>query len=381
MRIVHTADWHLVNRSPILIDRNDARFTKPVNIRLLDKIYRIHDIIKYCVNKAVDVLIIAGDIYDNNNPGAELKVALSKLIAIIVKNRIHIIIIPGNHDETIWNDVSHLTIDSKYLNIVTKPKTIKIDGVHFHCVPYMKTGIESVVREFIDKRQLYGERNILVAHLMVKDCILSLDQIAPNNIEGLDEEQLRGFDYVALGDVHFNQKIGNAKRVAKGNQIWYSGSIVKNSFAEANDKKYFNIIDIGDKIIVKRRKLVDRTFYNLFPSWKQIQSINKMLQRGIVIPICNKKIIPGSIIKMNIAVPRMTWKTFNSNRFVENFLKIYRVEYLKLNTNYVEEENVKLDTMLNSFEIMKKVINTDLETNPDFKQSAIKSGNKILKEL
>ena len=381
MRIVHTADWHLVNRSSILIEEIDERFTKPVNIRLLDKLSAIHSIGKYTIDNA-KVLIIAGDIYDNNNPGNDLKIIVSKFISALVKYKVHIIIIPGNHDENIWSDVSHLTIDSKYLHVVTKPKILLIDDVYFHCLPYRKYDIDEKIKMFHDKRLLQGEKNILIAHLMVKNCILSLDQGIIGNISSINESMLRGFDYVALGDIHYSQKIGNEKRVSKGNQIWYSGSIVRNSFSESSEEKYFNVIDLTDSVNVNRIKLDDREFYNLFLNWKEIITLQKILEKGVKIPICKKIINEGSIVKLNFDVKKTVWKLFDDTKFTSLFKKVYKVKYLKINFNYVDDNQLlKLNTMINSLSILKFVIDGDKLVGDNIKNEAKKIGSEIIKEL
>ena len=70
-------------------------------------------------------------------------------------------------------------------------------------------------------------------------------------MDAIDVNLLDDFDYVALGHLHRPQSCGRAT-------IRYSGSPLKYSFSEVNDKKSIGIIEItGEKgLIIKERPLV-----------------------------------------------------------------------------------------------------------------------------
>ena len=56
----------------------------------------------------------------------------------------------------------------------------------------------------------------------------------------IDSKIFDKFDYTALGHLHCPQKIAL-------DNIRYSGSILKYSFSEINQKKVFTIVDIKNK--------------------------------------------------------------------------------------------------------------------------------------
>ena len=57
MKLIHTADWHL--------GKNIEGYT-----RLEEQRQFLKDFIKICEDEQADMIIIAGDIYDNYNPSA-----------------------------------------------------------------------------------------------------------------------------------------------------------------------------------------------------------------------------------------------------------------------------------------------------------------------
>ena len=87
MKIIHTADWHL-GQSFYEYDR------KAEHIRFLSW---LKDRIR---TFGIDVLLIAGDVFDSPNPSAESqKIYYSFLREIIDENPLlQVIIIAGNHD-------------------------------------------------------------------------------------------------------------------------------------------------------------------------------------------------------------------------------------------------------------------------------------------
>ena len=92
--------------------------------------------------------------------------------------------------------------------------------------------------EMIDK----SKKNILLAHQFVMNTgenIEFSDSESMTNVgtlDAIDVNLLEDFDYVALGHIHKPQKI-------KRETIRYSGTPLKYSFSEVNDKKSVVIID------------------------------------------------------------------------------------------------------------------------------------------
>ena len=87
MRIIHTADWHIGQTL-----NGWSRETEHLAF-----LGRLHDLI---LNEDVDVLLVAGDVFDGINPSGEAQSLLYGAIARMVRARPHlqIILTAGNHD-------------------------------------------------------------------------------------------------------------------------------------------------------------------------------------------------------------------------------------------------------------------------------------------
>ena len=87
MRIIHTADWH--------IGQTLNGWSRETEHRAF--LGRLHDLI---LKEDVDVLLVAGDVFDGINPSGEAQSLLYGAIARMVRARPHlqIILTAGNHD-------------------------------------------------------------------------------------------------------------------------------------------------------------------------------------------------------------------------------------------------------------------------------------------
>lgn len=86
MRIIHTSDWHL--------GKNLEGFS-----RMEEQIKFCEDFIKLVEEKNADLVLIAGDIYDNSNPPASAeKLFYDTINKISKEGRRCVFVISGNHD-------------------------------------------------------------------------------------------------------------------------------------------------------------------------------------------------------------------------------------------------------------------------------------------
>lgn len=86
MKLIHTADWHL--------GKNIEGYT-----RLEEQRQFLKDFIKICEDEQADMIIIAGDIYDNYNPSAMAEQLFYDTLKQLSRNgRCMTVVISGNHD-------------------------------------------------------------------------------------------------------------------------------------------------------------------------------------------------------------------------------------------------------------------------------------------
>ena len=259
MRIFHMGDWHIGK----LV--NGFYMTE-------DQKYVIEQLYKAIEEKKPDVIIIAGDLYDRSIPPVQAVELLNDALRKIVKDlNTKVIALAGNHDsnERIGFASSLLYDSGLYMVGSLKNKIEKITledesgKVNFYPIPYadvpyvrdlfedenIKTydlAMERIVSE-IHKDFNDAERNVAIAHgyvTQIKDDDYELleesDSEKPLSIGGTDyinSKHFEKFNYTALGHLHGPQKVGSDK-------IRYSGSLMKYSFSEVNQRKGITIVDL-----------------------------------------------------------------------------------------------------------------------------------------
>ncbi|CAE6926806.1 SbcCD cleaves DNA hairpin structures. These structures can inhibit DNA replication and are intermediates in certain DNA recombination reactions. The complex acts as a 3'- 5' double strand exonuclease that can open hairpins. It also has a 5' single-strand endonuclease activity [Vibrio sp. B1REV9] len=251
MKFIHTSDWHLGRQFH--------------NVSLLeDQQAVLEQLIQYIQNNPVDAVIVAGDIYDRSVPPTVAIELLNCVVRRICGElNTPMILISGNHDgaerlgfgsEQMKNAGLHIISNFEdMLNpVVIQTKTAGL--VAFYGMPYndpeqVRFAYKEAVSTHDEAHKLLagkiteqfqaGQRNVLVSHCFVDGAIESESE-RPLSIGGSDRvshEHFLNFDYVALGHLHQPQKKGEE-------YIRYSGSLMKYSFGEQNQKKGFTLVEL-----------------------------------------------------------------------------------------------------------------------------------------
>ena len=250
MRILHTGDWHI------------GRKMNGLDL-LMDQEYILEQLFTYIDKEDIDLVVVAGDIFDRANPSqAALKLANDALVKINIELGKKLIIISGNHDSrerinygSEWFKSTDFYINTN-LDKVHEP--VSIDDVDFYLIPHIDVlearvyfedeSIEShedayqKIVEKISKVMNKDRINIAVGHLYLSGSIES-DSERPLSM-GLSEEvsvdTFKDFDYTLLGHLHHPFAVNHDK-------AFYSGSLLKYSFSEVKQPKGFRLIDTSDK--------------------------------------------------------------------------------------------------------------------------------------
>ncbi|WP_425671047.1 exonuclease SbcCD subunit D [Vibrio owensii] len=251
MKFIHTSDWHLGRQFH--------------NVSLLDDQQAVLDqLIRYIENNPVDAVVVAGDIYDRSVPPTIAIELLNKVVKRICGElNTPMILISGNHDgaerlgfgsEQMKNAGLHIISNFEDMLIPVVIETASAGQVAFYGMPYndpeqVRFAYQEPVSTHDQAHKLLAEkiteqfqpeqRNVLVSHCFVDGAIESESE-RPLSIGGSDRvshEHFLNFDYVALGHLHQPQKKGEE-------YIRYSGSLMKYSFGEQNQKKGFTLVEI-----------------------------------------------------------------------------------------------------------------------------------------
>ncbi|HCG9122436.1 TPA: exonuclease SbcCD subunit D [Vibrio parahaemolyticus] len=252
MKFIHTSDWHLGRQFH--------------NVSLLeDQQAVLEQLIQYIENNPVDAVIVAGDVYDRSVPPT---IAIELLNRVVKRTcgelNTPMILISGNHDgaerlgfgsEQMKRSGLHIISNFEDMLTPVVIETKAAGHVAFYGMPYndpeqvryvykepVSTHDEAhkLLAEKITEQFQSEHRNILISHCFVDGAIESESE-RPLSIGGSDRvshEHFLNFDYVALGHLHQPQKKGEE-------YIRYSGSLMKYSFGEQNQKKGFTLVEIG----------------------------------------------------------------------------------------------------------------------------------------
>ena len=276
LTILHTSDWHLGRR---LYGR--MRYEEfEAFLSWLQETISAHK---------VDVLIVAGDIFDTMTPSNRAQALYYEFLGKVSKLCCeHIVIVAGNHDSPTFLDAPSKVL--KFLNVHVigtacddlNDEVLVLDAIDGtpHCiiaaVPYLRdrdvrgshagesmdckdANVIKGIRAHYDEvasiakaRQEHlsdaHQRHIPIiatGHLFaagsktteddgVRDLYVgSLGQISADMFDD-------GFDYVALGHLHVPQRVGGCEHIR------YSGSPIAMGFGEAKQQKQVLLVEFGE---------------------------------------------------------------------------------------------------------------------------------------
>lgn len=246
MKLLHLSDLHIGRRLG--------------NIQLLDdQKHILMQAIKMA--QECDVILLAGDIYDKAQPSSEAIRVVSNFFVSLSRLNKPVFVISGNHDSAEQIAYCHELLGqcgvfvSPAYDGELRPHVLhdEFGEIHIWLLPFIKP---ANVRKFYTDVRSYDDavrfvlqnasidltvRNVLVAHQFVSGS--EVCESESRLIGGLDQvglNQFAAFDYVALGHLHSPQRLA-------GGRICYSGSPLKYSLSEANQKKGALIVKIEEK--------------------------------------------------------------------------------------------------------------------------------------
>ena len=255
-----------------LLHLSDLHIGKTVNdFNLIeDQKYMLEQILGLIKSRDIDVVLIAGDIYDKTVPSEEAVRLLDYFLCCLSELDTETFIISGNHDSderlhfgSALFEAGKIHICAKYDgHLYQKQLSDAFGSVHIWLLPFVKA---SQVKHFYPNEEIRSydnavrtvlahaeidpsERNILAAHQFVigkdKDPKTggseSTAVLSVGAVEKIGADCFDNFDYVALGHIHSPQRIGKET-------VRYSGSLLKYSLSEADNEKSVPIVTFGKK--------------------------------------------------------------------------------------------------------------------------------------
>ncbi len=253
MKLLHIADLHAGKRLYDKVNRNE------------DLVYALQQVKNICNEERIDLLIVAGDIFDKRNPDFESQGLIMEFLTEMNSLGLQILLIAGNHDSYDFMKIYKNLRKLANIHVFDRPSTnlkealFQYDQLKVACLPYPD---ERVLTHFDEERQRsYAEKvadymkalarevedtryRVLVSHLMIDRAKVAGSElqssVSPYYAVRADTIP-DTFQYVALGHVHRNQRIeGTAPKV------YYSGSPYQIDFSEKGMDKFVNLVLLED---------------------------------------------------------------------------------------------------------------------------------------
>ena len=235
LKFIHTADWHLTNTFPY-----GGRDENGVSRRLLDLTTNIRKMLAFAVEKRVDFILVAGDIF-HSRPDEVTRRVFAGVLRDFLLSGVQTFITLGQHD--IGREGHFLEAFSYVLDEFPLPHrnvTVldRLGNTQF-VTPHSQAEVNLVSQPWA--REIYPREwkawtddrcvNILLGHFPIVGSWASDTYEAEKGVE-IAQADFVPFAYVALGDFH------------RGDQLYYSGSIGRVSFSERLQAKGFKCVKL-----------------------------------------------------------------------------------------------------------------------------------------
>ncbi|HNS98225.1 MAG TPA: exonuclease SbcCD subunit D C-terminal domain-containing protein [Polyangiaceae bacterium] len=269
MKILHTSDWHL---GRVLYGKKRYKEFEDFLDWLL----------KTVIDEKVDVLLVAGDIFDTSTPSNRAQELYYRFLHQLIDSPCrHAIFIAGNHDSASFLDAPKQLLEALHIHVVGKKRDPVDDEVLVlrdrqgapelivAAVPYLRDSdirdaeagesvedkgkklIEGIHRHYAEvaklaekTRQQWGEDIPIVGmgHLFTSGGRIvdgdGVRELYVGSLAHVDASRFPScFDYLALGHLHVAQKVHGMETAR------YSGSPLPMGFGEAHQKKKVYLVE------------------------------------------------------------------------------------------------------------------------------------------
>lgn len=363
MKLLHLSDLH--------IGKSIGSYSL-----LEDQKFCLEQILKIIEDEKVDIVLIAGDIFDTAIPNNEAMKVYSDFVDEIIFNlKKKIIAISGNHDSGKRLEISKSFFEknSYYIYGNSFDEKISFDDeygkVNFYPIPYIslaraKNEIDSNIENFTDLYKVllknidYKDRNVLISHCYANEKAYEDEKIEgekPLTIGGndaMDAHLFKNFDYVALGHLH-------RKHFVLDEKIRYCGTFMKYSFSEINQKKSLTLVDLKEKISIKEIEIKPLNDFKIICDY--FENILKMENSNAYIEFTLKDDNPidSPMAKLKMKFPHAVSIKYEKSINIEKDEDI-DIDFEKLSSMEIFEEfyKFKMNEKMTDLEkeILKKVI-------------------------
>lgn len=263
MRILHTSDWHVGRTFHKYVTLEPARMV-------------LNEIAEIVKNNQIDVVVIAGDVFDSISPKEDAVKILTEAFNRILATGCKIVAISGNHDSAhrlgfagAFSGQSGLHLFTDVEQVATPIELNDQQGpVDFYGIPFIqpelwqkldwmpdsastqKEAITSAMKEInkkIKSRKSSGRRSVVLSHTFVaggeqetddSERAITREPLVAGGVDSVPVSTFAGPDYVALGHIHSS--------LVSAHNVRYPGAMLHFSFKEVGKKRGAWIVDLKD---------------------------------------------------------------------------------------------------------------------------------------
>lgn len=270
MRLLHTSDWHL-GRSFHGVGMLDAQRGF------------VDQLVAFVEANSVDVVLIAGDVYDRALPGLDVVTLLDDALVRLTQAGASVVLTSGNHDSAIRLGFASRLLERGGVHLRTRVEDLDVpvllpvgaEGdvagqVAIYGIPYLEPrlvaerlgvdsanhfdvtqrAIERITSDVERRRESGSVYPVVLAHTFASGGITSESErdLSIGGLGAVPLDLFEGFTYTALGHLHGRQQLAGNVR--------YSGSPLAYSFSEAKHSKGAWVVDISPSGVIDVQEVV-----------------------------------------------------------------------------------------------------------------------------
>jgi len=415
MKIVIISDPHIGDYS---YGRTDS--ATGLNTRLLDFLKNLDQSVDFAIERRADAFVIVGDIYRQKHPSSKIRKQFVPRIKRLIKKKIRVILMTGNHDMTTSADGAHALSEMQELcelvaglEVYSSPVVLKLnddlvdvekdDGGKLHSVlkptcntelyilPFVNRGAEKLltVQDFLtfQKNKIdefnkltcksKAEYKLFFGHFGTDKSVIGnsfdLDMSVDENENKIT---LPSFDAgkwtkIYLGHIHQQQEFNSVSR--------HVGSIGRVDFAEEKEQKGFYYFCDGNDEFVPIGDREFRTFRLKLNEDDCKQKLSTFFEK------VKKWDLRQAIVRVKVDVLQTYLPTLKFTD-LENWLRENTWHSLGVDINIIADETINDDAgKITTADLPIEALKKHIERHPDrfkgIEEKAMAVGREILEKV
>lgn len=301
----------------------------------------------YLLENDIKRIVHLGDFYDNRKAVAvkTMHRARHDFLHKLREYGIHMDIIPGNHDIVYKNsnEINSLKeLMGHFMGEVTlhmEPVVLDFDGFKLGLIPWICAENKKQVLSFMKK----CKADWLGGHFEIKGFDLLRGVKAQH---GMETDSFSRFEQVISGHFHTKSSAGN---------IMYLGSQMEFTWSDANDPKFFHVIDTEKRnieAISNPITLFERIYYDVKDKTAETYDVEQCDNKFVKIVVINKG---DDLFKFDKFVDKIQARPIHELKIQENF-----DEFVGKNVN---DENLRMENTETLLDDYVDNLDTTLDRN------------------